>query len=415
MHKLVLTPLLLTACFGTGDAPTAPSEATILLALDPPASTKVVCNPSPYLGDVSLGDGVGFAVSYAFQPVCMNNSPGDSSAMLPATLYEFPLDGSASTEIGMAGMITEQGPNKPRLAGVGDDVIYAFQGQPGQANIGSKSGTTAGTLMTSQGAATSASIVADASNIYVGVWNPPVGNPFSNDPRFPCCGGSGGGPQSSEVIAMTRASPGVSSSLVAQPKLYCEQTTRCIVANSTTLFFFQHGAIEQQVVIASQPIAGGTGDTVASFGRAPTSLAVNDNLVVWSTSIDYSQLGNGVFGDVPESCVISMAPLRAPFPEIKLVDTDRFSCMDVTLDGDDVYFTITRLDRTTGDGGVVGVGLGRVSTTSQVVETLATGNTAIETGPRRLLVSGDAIIGIGPLVVASFPKHAIDGRLELTP
>jgi hypothetical protein len=414
MRTLILTPLLLTACFGTGDAPTAPAEATILLALDPPGPTDVVCNPSPYLGDVVIGDGVGFAVNYAFIPVCMNNSPGDSTAELPATLYEFPLAGGAATQLGTAGTVTQNGFNKPRLVADGDDVIYTFQLQLGQEGmVGSKSGTTSGTLTTTQGATTAASLVADASDVYIAGWNPPIGNPFSNDPRFPCCGsGTGSGPRNSELLEMTRAAPGVSSSISTQVQLYCEQTSRCMVKNSQALFYFEHGAIDQQTLISSRPIAGGPAQTIASFGRAPTSLAVNENLIVWSTSIDYSQLGDDIFGDVPESCVIAMAPLRAPFPVFTLIDTDHFSCMDITLDGDDLYFTITQLDRTTGSGGVVGVGLGRISTTTRAFATLATGNTAIETGIRRLFVSGDQIVGIGPLVVASFPKHAIDGRLE---
>jgi hypothetical protein len=415
MRKLVLLGIATAGCFGDGDVPTAPSGATVLFALPPPGPTDQVCRPSPYIGNVAVGSDAGYAVLHAFLPPCSNGA-GNASEMIPSRVVEFPLAGGTTKDLGMAGEVSEGGGQKPRIVASGSDAMWAYQAAPGSnILVTSKSQATVGNVMTQMGATTAGSLVADATNLYIAAWNVPTYNSAASHPRFPCCGGGDAGSiQHYEFFKLTRSSPATSTAFAPKPKFYCEQTSRCLVGNSTTLFYLEHGATAGTASISSQPISGAAGEKIVDFGRAPTGLAADENVVVWSTSIDFTPQG-GSIGNVPEACVIAMSPLRTPHEETKLIDTDRFSCMDVAIDGSDIYFTIIKLDRSQHDPAVVGVGFGRVSMTSHVVETLATGNTAAETGARSVFVAGDRLIGVGPLIVASISKAALTGRLDFAP
>jgi len=400
--------VVLAGCFGTGPAPEPPSSATILLALDFVPVHSEDCKVASFIGNVALGTDTGYAVTLAFVPQC-NNNPGSSG--LVSKVFEFPLRGGTVKELGEAGTVDSMNGNKPRIAASGDEAVWMFQPEATTSfELDSRSGTVGATIGVTGGANAVAGLVLDDTRTFAGTWSIGGGPYHPNDPRFPCCGPANTTPPSNQFVALVNAPSATPSDLPPQD-FKCEQLKDCLIGNTDTLYFVAHGT--GFGTIGRQPKDGSAGETIATLDGPPTGFAVDDTRVAWSTSHDFTQFGQST-PPVPH-CEIVVSGLTAPAVKRTLLSTSAFSCLDVALDGDALYFTIVDLVADSSDNVVVNRGLGRIAIDSGALETLALGIDGPEAGPRQVFVDGDGLIVIAPLLVARYPKSALDGRLDIEP
>jgi hypothetical protein len=399
----------LAGCFGAGPDITAPSEATILLALEPPRLDGDSCELGSYLGNVAIGASEAYAVTLAYQPSCSGGG-GAFDASIPSRLLAFSKTAAgAPRELGTAGDTADAAGQRPRIAALPGGALWLYQaaGNGGRLTIESTDGSVGGTIESPFGFNSAGSIAFDAGHAYVAAWQPPGGPTIGTDPRYPCCGG-GNGPMAPSAVLQLSLEPTATVAQLGMPTVACELVEDCLVVGADALFYFVH-AIPAGGTLVTQPKANVAPTTVADLGDAPAGLVADAAHVAWSTSIDYARTSNADL----RRCSIFVAPTTPPFEPRTLLETSVFSCLDLALDGDALYFTIVELRSSDPADVVENVGIGRISIATGELETLALGIRGPESGPRRIFVDGDGLIVVAPLIVARYPKTALDGRHDL--
>lgn len=431
MMKRAITTLVIAsmtaACFGTGPEPTAPTEATILLALElhPLKSPDDgPCLSGRFLGNVAIGSDFGYAVTHTFLSSC-NGGQGDPNQPLSSLVFQFSKQGAGAEEIGTAGQTQEGGGPRPRIAAQGAEAVWVF-GQSGMSGltVSSKSGTIGGSIMGDN----AAGIVVDETRTYVGT-GPSQGGAFNPlDPKFPCCGNGGSGqPGQNGFVQLTHMAPTTAMNMPVAPRFLCFQMKDCLVQNTDTLYYTTHAEPPgpQPVIIKSQPKNLTAGEQIGALPPPPcstcapevipTGLVADDTHVVWSTSLDFTKFTSDLRDPPPAACSIKVTTVAAPRQERELLSTTKFSCLDVALDGNFVYFTIIQLDPGDFNSVLRNVGIGRIALDTGNFESIATGISGPEAGPRQVFIDGDGIIAVAPFVIARYAKSALDGRHDITP
>lgn len=415
----------MTACFGAGPAPTAPSEATILLALElhPLHSEDGPCKSGRFLGNVAIGSDFGYAVTHTFLPSC-SDGQGDPNEQLPSLVYQFSKQGDGWEEIGIAGQTQQGGGPRPRIAAHGPEAVWVF-GQSGTSalTVSSKSNTIGGTLNGNN----AAGIIVDETRTYVGLGEASGGPSNPLDPRFPCCGQGGSSPGQNGFVQLTHATPTSVTNMPVTPRFLCFQMKDCLVQNTDTLYYTTHAEPPgpQPVIIKSQPKDLTAGEQIGELPPPPcstcapdvipTGLVADDTHVVWSTSLDFTKFTSDLRDPPPAACSIKVTTVAAPRQERELLSTTKFSCLDVALDGNFVYFTIVQLDEPDFNSVLRNEGIGRIALDTGDFESIATGIPGPEAGPRQVFIDGDGIIAVAPFVIARYAKSALDGRHDITP
>lgn len=405
-------------CFGGGAAPQPPSDLTILFNAPPPQGN--VCTESVYVGDVAFGMVHGFAITVPYLPSGPNAGnccPGGGSCPQPdeqlLAVYSFDKGGSDPAGMKVAAIPGQfPGDTFPRLSVInGDSPVWAWPSTNSQVALS----TGQNLMMTTIGGSfTPASMLADASNLYVAAWS---GSQRADvdSPDYPCCGMFGG---QANNFAFAKVNASVTAMPIT-PAFQCGTAPRCLVQNTQTLFYFEQDPMNQTPPsVSAYPKSGTTANDrkplfMLDTSKVPVGLAANDAHFVWAESTDYS-----VGGAVP-GCEIGVWNLGTDQP-MRVFTSDRLSCMGLALDGDMVYTTIVAPD--TGDCGsctepLLGVGIARFSLSNPTgtFESRAL-NVSGVAGPRRIHVEGNDIFLMDPAVIFRVNKDtALAGAHDFSP
>ncbi len=396
---------VVSACFGDGPTPTAPSGATILFSTEPGQS----CNAGTYIGPVAFGSDHVYVSFLPYQPVggsCHGGGGGNIQA--EQSVFAYPLAGGTLEKIGSAGETV--GGSHVQLVATGSGVAYAYNDagttslfvEPGHATFPSMNGMEMPLGMFTLG-----------SDVYVGAVNNvnTTGGLDVTAPTFPN-GGVGSISNGSGYVMQ------VSTGTGAPWTPSCGGLDRCLVANSASFTY------------VAQPTSGGAWDLVqvrfadmvatklassSQNGQAPYGLDTDDHQIAWSTTESCVQpMGGGSFNCSINSCNIFVYDTAAAMPKpTTLLSTQKFACVDAKLANGYVYFAIVALS--TENQQMIGRGIGRVAIADRTVETLDLGIETPSTGPRRIFPVGDQLYLVDPFVLARIDASALDGKHDFTP
>jgi len=373
------------------------------------------CMSGKYIGNFAVGNEFGYVVTHTFLPACGGGGTGNADELLPSSVIKFDKHtGERRSTVGPAGMTKEGGGPRPRVAARGTDVEWTYTDPGGTAiTIASESNTIVGSAG-SQPTVVS-SLIFEDTRTFAASWSGPMGPSNALSPRYPCCGGSSNNPPPSTLFSFTNASPAVVTGLGLTPSLVIDQLKEPMVASSSSLLFFQ--LTPSGTALVQYPKTGGTATTqIATFGPSayPAGLAVDETHIIYATSVDFRQFGNG--GNPPDECTISSRDPAAPTSsERRLFGTTRFTCLDLAFDGTHVYFTIVELVRGDGESSLHSRGIGRVNVNTAELETLELGISGPEAAPRQVYLDGPDLILVAPYIIARIPKGALEGKHDITP
>lgn len=405
--------ILLAGCFGAGPEPDEATQADIVFALELGPLHADECDLHEHIGNAAFGDEFGYIVTHAYQPGCSDGG-GMTGQRIPSRVLKFPKRGGAAMQIGDAGMTQEGGGSRSRIGARGTQVVWAYttEGQGGF-QVGSENGSVSGSAGM-PGGNPLAGVVVDDTRTFVATWPGPQG-PVVTSPRYPCCGGGGNPPPSSGFFSVTHANPTTSTAMPIAPIWFADQIKEPLVATSSTLFYVQRGTTgPPNGAIMSLLKTGSTATMVAPLGSPdayPAGLAANETHVAWATTFDMRTFAND--DEPPNTCTIEARAHADPATELRLVTSNTFSCLDVALDGNHVYFTIVEHVSSVSSNFVRNIGIGRVDITTKEIETLEIGIAGPEAGPRHVFVEGDALLVVSPFVIARIAKSALDGKREI--
>ena len=400
-----------SACFGDGPTPTAPSGATILATASPGQN----CNEGTYIGPVAFGSDHGYVSFLPYQPFNNCNGGGGGGGgnpQAPQTVYRFSLAGGSLDKIGSAG-VTNDG--HVQLAATDSGVAYAYN-EMQSTNLSFQPGNQS--LPSNMGTEIALGIFAVGSDVYVGALNNYMTNSGANmiSPNFPNYSGT----------AITAQNPGeiwhvgVGAAGTWMPN--CGALDRCLVGNSTSYTYVatNPGVDASPWQILQVPLTGTTPTKIAqagpaSGGLAPLGLDVDDHLVAWSTT-DQCNIpnGGGSFQCHMNHCNVFVYDTSAAMPApMTLLSTQQFACIDAKLANGYVYFAIVEVSSENQQ--LIARGIGRVAIADRTIETLDLGIVAPTAGPRRVYPIGDQLYLVDPFVLARIDASALDGKHDFTP
>jgi hypothetical protein len=302
-------------------------------------------------------------------------------------------------------MTQEGGGSKPRIGANATDAVWFYGEADGPGvHVRSKTGKVLGDFdLTANGQATvPAGMIVDETKTYVGTWGGPTGASNIMSPRFPCCG-PGNNQQNYNFIQVTNANPAVPSSIGPTPHFEPAQIKESVVANSTSLIYFD------SLQIRGVPKAGGSQFDVGMLpaGGKPGGLAADDMHIAWANTVDFAT------NQSDAGCQITVANATAPFEPMQVLSTGTWSCTDIALDGSTVYFPIVEMLDTDSDPVMVNRGIGRVDLVTKDFESIELGIAGPELGPRAVFVDGDGLIVVAPFAIARIAKDELNGKHEI--
>ena len=399
-------------CFGAGPQPGEATQADVVFALELGPLHEDNCRLHEHIGNVALGDELGYVVTHAYMPGCGGGGPG--GLRMPSRVLKFPKRGGEAVKIGEAGETQDGGGPRPRVGARGTLAVWMFtvDGQPGF-QIASENNAISG-IGGTMGSNSLAGIAVDDTRTFVATWPGPQGTVVMS-PRYPCCGSGGNPPPSSGFFAVTNANPTASTAMPVTPIWFGDQIKEPLVANSSTLFYVQRSTTGQpNGAIMSLPKSGTTASMIAPLGSPdsfPAGLAADDTHVVWGSTHDMRTFSND--DQPPNTCTIQGRAHADAATELRLVASNAFSCLDVALDGNHVYFTVVKHVAGVSDNFVRNIGIGRVDIATKQIETLEIGIEGPEAGPRHVFVDGDGLLLVSPFVIARIKKNALDGKRDI--
>ena len=415
-----LSLLLVCGCFGTGPEPTEATEAELLFTLPLGPIVADDCQLTRYIGNVAFGDTHGYAITHTYLPACSNGGGGGGGDQgIPAFVLEFPKAGGTARLVDNNAGNTGLSPGRPRIAAFGSDAVWALTPMQGatETEVRSLSGNISGRFgSTARGAS---GLVVDNNNTFIASTDGSTGGSTQpNDPRYPCCGGGGGNPQPTiNVFVAIPSTQNVTTptTIAGTPQFVCEHLKDCLVGNANALFYLERPQSGSNFAVARRPRDAATAPTQLATlvtGR-PAGLAASATHVAWSLTREFTPIP---VGEPPERCTIFQTAADAmPGAELRVLDTDRFSCLDVALDDTHIYFTIVALGEFEDQSEeiLVNLGVGRVPLAGGTPETLALGITGPHVAPRQVFVDGDDLFLVAPFAVAKIRKAALAGRTDV--
>jgi len=400
-----------SACFGDGPMPSAPSGATVLFSAPPSQN----CSPGSYIGPISLGPDKGYTSILQYNPVGGDGCNGGGGGPITAAqdVFAFDLAHASVTQVGSAGA-SNSGAHV-EVAAVGSGVAFAYN----DTNAGSASTQVIVdpghlTYGHNQGTEVPLGIVALGSDVYLATMsnaNTTGGTDLEN-PTFPN-GGNGGFNNGSGSIWK------VGGSQIASWSPQCGGLDRCLVGGGNQLAFVERPSTGGEWQISRLDLGSGAPvptpvSTTGTGGDFPYGLDADDHLIAWSTtqSCVFNMTGGNQHCEVTD-CSISVYDTTAMSAAKNLLSTTRFGCLDAKLSDGYVYFTIVGIY--SDNNSMFGRGIGRISIADRTLETLDLGIRGPQAGPRRIFPVGDQLYVVDPFVMARIPKSALDGKHDFTP
>jgi hypothetical protein len=418
----LLLPFLLTGCFGGGPTPTPPAGASIAFAtpLPPPDST---CNNSVYNGPIVFDASQGYVMTLAYQPEGNCGGGGGGGPNQPVNVTVFPLDGSnplgSPLPMGGAGDYNS-GQTRPAMTSDGTTVKWLYINGP-DLTLGpdtTKLMTSGG--MTFGGQSILATAV-DSANVYVLGAAASMGQ--LTDPYNPSYPNFGGGGNSGGLLALlgkiavpVPQNTSVTITPMATPTINCGELDRCMVANATTLYVMaQDPSMGQLSQLEAFPKTGGAPTTLGVLAPTPqvenpvpVGLDADNQHVAWAMA------NSATMTPINPGCEIFVSDGTT---SMGVFASKKFSCLDVAVAGDWVYFTAigsSQCNNCGGNSSLLGLGIGRVQISNPSnFNTIGFGFTGVGQGPRRVHVVGDFVYAIDPLAVVRIPTSAFDGQNDV--
>lgn len=414
----LLASCVLAACFGAGPQPHAATDVQVVF--EAPAGSGS-CAVQSYVGDVVLAGTTGYAAVLPYLPPgCAQTGAGPQG---DEQIVEFPLDASvpSGSVVQDLGMTSVNGPTPPRLGlDGGGSLVWLYEvtgislslGPPGAPVEGSVSG---GAAMPFPGQPIQVWNDGGALDVAVTM---PQGGQLPGDPAapgYPCCGDN-------------------------TPRADMVYRGPVTTGQKPTVTF-----ASQQAVVAElkQPFAVDSGHTyyVGGIGTGwpIDELGSSSPVAMLSPSVDaYAPVGlaaqGGGLAIAVAPAILDNGPPPAPGCEITwfqptangssvpspspILQTSRFSCMDVAIDPPYIYFAIVEAAQN-GDCGncgpdLHGAGIGRVSFDGQTFESLALGVSGSQSGPRRVYIAGGEIYAVDPLAIVRIDESKLAGAHDFT-
>jgi hypothetical protein len=404
-----ILPFVLAGCFGEGPVPRQASGVASMFAA-PPAPHGEECSSSVYIGSVVLGSTHGYAITVPYIPSgpgAPECCPGGGMCPQPneSLLAVYQFDKASPNPTGMRIAMVDgmnMGNNQPRVVVNGDTPAWATSNGNGNIQIEPENWTT----NTMGGFYAPAGVVTDGGSFYVAGWNGSSRTDVDN-PSYPCCGNGNPGQGMYSLTKVSGPPPTGAVPLGPAPAFACETTETCFTSNQDKLFYFEHAQSAIQLTWLAKTVPTPGLVTMIDTSLVPVGLAANNQYVVWAESIDY-EMASG------SACKIGWwDPTMTSSAPHWVLQTDRFSCMGIALDGSTVYVAIVARgqDDCSGCGPppLAGVGIGRFSLPdASTFESLSI-RPAQATGFRRLLVDGAQIYGIDPAQVVRLSTDALTG------
>jgi hypothetical protein len=401
-----------SACFGDGPVPEAPSQATVLFSSSPSQN----CSSGTYLGPVAFGSDRGYVSFLQYQPVGNCGGGGGGPSTAPQAVFGFGLADGTLSMLGSAGQ-TYAGAHV-QLAALGSGYAAAYNDpsgpsgpsmmvvvDPGHAGYGLNMGTDVPLGLAEAG-----------GNLYVATASSSntTGGRDLEDPMFPN-GGDG------SVTAGKGTIWKVGGGQVRTWTPGCGGLDRCVVGGGSALVYVEHpptGAEQWQITRLDLGSGSPVVSTVASQmtdADLPFGLDTDGRYIAWSTTQSCAFQSSSpnqrcTISDCTVSVFDTTMPMAAPET---LLATTRFGCVDAKLANGYVYFSIVALYAD--NNSMFGRGIGRVSIADRTVETIDLGIRGPYAGPRRIFPIGDQLFLVDPLVMARIDDSALAGKLDVVP
>ncbi|HTL34348.1 MAG TPA: hypothetical protein VL326_14575 [Kofleriaceae bacterium] len=401
-HLLLL--FLLGGCFGQSDIPSGPTDATVLFAVGTPPPQDNNCNGkvSHYIGSVAFNANKAYAVSLQFTS---QQCGGDSGANQLASYSEISLNSGVKP----LGQIESDMSSLPRLAA--NDGLITVTSHMNQITLGPDIGA----WTNPAGTFGPVAAVADTTTLWtIGIQQASGGAAESNNPNYPCCGP----PPVSTMASFVKFVLPTPTGPIAMPVTpLCTYATMasCLVQNSTHLIY-SASSMTSGVSIRMFPKTGTMASQEREIGTitgtnssVPVGLAADEQTVVWAVSPI-----TGNFPPPSTHCTV-FAYILATQETAMLLDTSKFSCKDVDVRADQVYFAIVGTESENGNQEMFGRGIGRIAIASKTFESIDTSVFGYGAGIRRVHISqdGETFFGIDPYAMARFSAHSLDGKQEI--
>lgn len=400
-----------SACFGDGPIPGAPSAATELFSTSPGQN----CSEGTYIGPVAFGSDHVYVSFLPYQPVsgnCNNNNGGGGGGIQAAqSVFQYPLGGGTLAKVGSAGETNSGG--HVQLAATGSGVAYAFD-DPTDTNAGLIVEPGHVTLPSTMGTIIPLGMFAVGGDLYVGTSSnaATTGGLDVTAPTFPNTGGASLNGGTGEIWH-------VGSGAEATWAQNCAALDRCLVANSTSYAYVSSETSGGGGTwsLLQTPLGGTTPTKIAtapqSGGVAPLGLDIDETHVAWSTTDSCAQpMPGGSFNCNIRSCNVFVYDTGMAMTKT-LLSTQQFACVDAKLANGYVYFVIVALSAENQE--MIGRGIGRVAIADRTVETLDLGIETPTTGPRRIFPIGDQLYLVDPFVLARIDASALNDKHDFTP
>ncbi|HEY3801134.1 MAG TPA: hypothetical protein VGL61_00950 [Kofleriaceae bacterium] len=416
MTRHSLFVLALAGCFGGGPVPSTGADAPLVFEVVPASADTACTGGSTYITSVAFGSDSGYALLYPYGPEddgCNTNTPSN----VAVSVMQFPIDGSRPTGqmVGTAGMSSTQ-IARPQIALGSNGPVSLFDtaGQPPTLELA----VLGGSPQALTGSGQLGDLAGAAGNYALAVASQQPSDPMS--PIYPCCESDDMQSTPAQLLQYTIAG----TQVTATPPLMLTaiaagELPSAIAANSTAAFYI----LPKQAGFGIEAVTGSDTTELATIsptlGSTPVGLAADDAHLAWAFAQDATQtpLATGC-----QIWIVGDAPLGSANPVDSIFQSSSFSCMDLALDPNAVYFTIVDEEVDAGCDGCTpnlhGVGIGRVDFTMHTFSSIAFDVEAPASGPRRIYTTQsdpDDVFVADPLVIAKISKMAFAGRTDIAP
>lgn len=398
---------VVSACFGDGPVPSAPSRATLLFSGVP----LMNCNGT-YIGPVAVGADSGYVTMLPYVAnggATGNCGGGQQIPNEPQHVAAFNKDSGAMMPVGSAGESSQAGHDFLTTTPTGVAYVYSEPStmntrayvDPGHIQVG-----------TGMGVDTPFGIAQAGSDLYVELTSNPIttGQSEPDDPEYPCCGG---GPQNGTPQGSIWKVGGGS---IASVNPVCTTLDTCFVGNSSSVIYFERpnttgSELWRLTALATASLTPTMVASLTTGGEVPVGLDANDTTIAYATSLTCNTMTSNDACNIDE-CNVFAYDIATQTPTT-LLSTHQWGCMDAKLANGYVYFTIVGWSRRTQH--MFGKGIGRVKLADKTFESLDLGIQGDAAGPRRVYPSGDRLYLVDPLVMARIDAAELDGKHDFMP
>ena len=404
---VLISALLLGACYGAGDPPGTPGDITVLLATETPGDPNFCSGNAQYIADFVVAGQMGYAVTMPYFPnnsCSCNGGSGCGGGGQGGNGQIIQFSTQADTPM-MVGSFTLQNGNSvhPHVSQNGNYAVVNI-GQGGQIAI------EPGNYMTPPPSQTFGGLVAvglvdDGGAWYVaGTWQSMTGSTEIESPDF-FSNSIEGNATNSYFAVVTPTGSSVLPIPITSP-LACDLAKDCFVGQGPNLYYITTNLATHQFEVFSYVKGDTTGTSVTKLAAvsplneaAVMGIAVETNHVVWSISNNWRK------GQPNRFCQVYSYDLTT-MQTTTILDTSAFSCLDVAADADGAYTVIAELEPSGTDQEIHGIGLAQ-ATFDGMVNTRRVTVSGQGRGPRRIAVQGGNRIYLADPTVLVWVKKAV--------